>query len=305
MCPQEKGRERGFLKRMPFEVFSKIVDDAMQYGPTAISLHGSGEATVHPQLPKFVQFAASKGLHTSIFTNGFRLTGSMFKELNESGLSLATVSIVGHDRAAYTKWMGADNSARVMANLLECRQIMREQPNGLVFHTRHLICDAANVQEEVDDYRRNWVEPLECKSEIWLMHNWSGLYGNVPYARSKLAGTPMRRTCGRPFAPTLEVRAGGPGVHIGAVVPCPFVLGRDSEAVLGTLDTQTVAEVLNGPTYEQLRQMHRAGRWDEVSYCKGCDQLYEVPESLVWTNIDGRFYGQSKTSSVVYSAFSK
>jgi len=135
------------------------------------------------------------------------------------------------------------------------------------------------------------------------MHNWSGLYGDVPYERQGLTHAPVRRTCGRPFAPTLEVRAGGPGSHTGAVVPCPFVLGRDSEAVLGTLDTHSVAEVLNGPTYEHLRQMHREGRWDEVSYCRGCDQLYDVPESLVWTNIEDRFYGQSKTSTVVYSKF--
>ncbi len=303
MCPQRRGRERDFLKRMPFEVFRKIVDDAMQYGPEAISLHGSGEAMMHPQLLKFVRFAASRGLRVSIFTNGSRLSGSLFRELGDAGMSLVTISIVGHDRTLYAKWMGADNSAQMMANLRECRKIMSERPGGPVFHTRHLICDAGHVEEEVGGYRRNWIEPLDCRSEIWLMHNWSGSYETAQYARSELTRVPTRRTCGRPFAPTLEVRAGGPGVHTGAVVPCPFVLGRDSEAVLGTLDTQTIAEALTSPAYEQLRQMHREDRWDEVSYCRGCDQLYEVPEALVWTNIRGRFYGQSKTANFDYREF--
>ena len=33
---------------------------------------------------------------------------------------------------------------------------------------------------------------------------------------------------------------------------------------------------------------------DNIPYCANCDQLYNIPESLVWTNIGGRKYGQSK-----------
>ena len=303
MCPQDGGRERDFLKKMSFDVFTKIVDDAMQYGPEAISLHGSGEATMHPELIRFVRYAADKGLHVSIFTNGLRLDGQLFQRLSDAGMALATVSVVGATREAYARWMNTDSSGRVFSNLQECREIMESAPGGMQFHLRHLICDAGRVEEEIAEYRYNWVDPLGCKAEIWLMHNWSGLYEEAPYDRRLKASIPSRRTCGRPFAPTLEVRAGGPGEHAGAVVPCPFVLGRDSEAVLGTLDTQTIAEVISGDAMEQLRQKHRDGRWDDVSYCKGCDQLFEVTESLVWTNIEGRFYGQSKTSSVVYPEF--
>ena len=103
-----------------------------------------------------------------------------------------------------------------------------------------------------------------------------------------------RRTCGRPRAPYLNVRAGGIEGRSAAVVPCCFVLGRDEQAVLGHLDAQSIEEVLSSPAYEELRRKHDAGDFDSIPYCKDCDQLYDLPESLVWTNIPGKAYGQSK-----------
>ena len=39
---------------------------------------------------------------------------------------------------------------------------------------------------------------------------------------------------------------------------------------------------------------HKEERFDDIPYCKDCDQLYHVPESLVWTNMKNRKYKQSK-----------
>jgi len=75
-----------------------------------------------------------------------------------------------------------------------------------------------------------------------------------------------------------------------------MVLGKDSRAVLGHLDNQTISEVLKGPKYSELRKAHTKQNFSAISYCANCDQLYEIPDSLVWTDIKGREYGQSKIS---------
>jgi len=92
----------------------------------------------------------------------------------------------------------------------------------------------------------------------------------------------------------LQVRAGGLDGHTGAVVACCMVLGKDTTAVLGHLDDQSIKEVVAGKAYDKLRRAHREGRFEDISYCKDCDQLLDFPEALVWSNIPGRFYGQSK-----------
>jgi len=79
-----------------------------------------------------------------------------------------------------------------------------------------------------------------------------------------------------------------------AVVACCMVLGKDSSAVLGHLDSETIKEVVAGPAFTELRDAHKEGRFGDISYCKDCDQLYNLPNSLVWSNIPGRDYGQSK-----------
>jgi hypothetical protein len=137
------------------------------------------------------------------------------------------------------------------------------------------------------------------------MHNWSGEYEEgVPYHRDTITLTKTQRSCGRPYSPLLEVRAGGIDGHAGAVVACCMVLGHDSEAVLGHLDHQTVAEVVKGDRFSELRSAHADKRFGDISYCKDCDQLYDVPDALVWSNIPGRKYGESKiTDGLDHRAF--
>jgi organic radical activating enzyme len=317
MCPQSKemgGRERDFLKTLPYDIFEKVVLDAMQYGLEAVSLHGSGEPTSHRKLVEMVAFLKKHKLHASFFTNGLRLDGDLFERLVVAGIDLVTVSIVGADRETYKKWMNKDAFDHVIANLHECKDVMERYPDGGKFHTRHLITSSDKnpdgtplskaewddvVRREVDLYQSNISNPLDCFAEIWMMHNWSGDFEST-YDRLSHATSKKLRSCGRPFAETLEVRAGGLNGHYAAVVPCPFVLGKDSQAVLGHLDTQTIAEVMSDQPLIQLRRAHLEERFEEIPYCKGCDMLVDDQEVLAWSNITGRYVGQSKTSTVDY-----
>ena len=141
MCPQASGREKPFLKKLPYDVYQKIILDALQYGPESVSLHGSGEPTLHSDLAKMVKFASDKGLHTSFFTHGARLTGELFNELADAGLDLATVSVVGYNPEEYLRWMNKGNFNRVLENLMECREVMDRRKDKTQFHTRHLVTD--------------------------------------------------------------------------------------------------------------------------------------------------------------------
>jgi organic radical activating enzyme len=294
-CPQaNNGREKNFRKIMPFPLIKKVLDDARQYGVESVSLHGSGEPTLHKELPAIVRYVREQGFRPSFFTNGERLTPALFREVAEAGLDLVTVSMIGYNREMYKKWMSTDRFDQVYKNLEGCLEIKRTLGLKTQIHTRHLILDANNSEYEVGEYKRNVIDALPgLMTEIWLMHSWDGTF-DAPYKRGDLT-TATRRTCGRPFAPYLEVRAGGNWGKQGAVVPCPFILGKDSTAVLGHLEDQTIAEVVRGEPYRKLREAHLKGDFDSIPYCKGCDQLLEVPEALVWTNIPGRTYGQGKT----------
>ena len=113
------------------------------------------------------------------------------------------------------------------------------------------------------------------------MHNWSGNFSN-PNPRVKSS----RKSCGRPFAPEITIRAGGSVGKTSAMVPCCQTLGPPNEekSILGHLDTQSFEEVYFGEKYNELRKAHTDGEFDKIDYCKDCDFLYEDPEVLVWSN---------------------
>lgn len=291
MCPQAEGRERDYLKKIPVEVFKKVVDDGLQYGLEVVSLQGSGEPTLHPQMAEFARYVKSKGLKCISLTNGLLLSPKLSEDLIRSGLDTLRVSAIGYDRETYHKWMSQDAFERVREQVIRFREIRDRLGAKTELTLYHLVLNADDKDREVELYRRNWVEHCGVPGEIWMMHNWGGTYeAGIPYHRAHGA----KRSCGRPRSPYLTVRAGGTGGHTGTVVPCCFVLGQDSKAELGHLDTQSIAEVVAGPAYESLRRLHDAHDFDAIDYCKNCDQLYDAPESLVWSNIPDKKYGQSK-----------
>jgi uncharacterized Fe-S cluster-containing radical SAM superfamily protein len=290
MCPQSTGRHKGFLKKIPYDVFAKVVEDGRRHGCQVVSLHGSGEATLHPEMPRFVRLVKDLGMQCITVTNGYRLDERLSRALIEAGLDTIRVSGIGYDRETYLQWMKTDAFDLVRENVIRYRKLNEDMGGKSGIRLYHLVLDPRQMEREVELYRRNWVDHCGVEAEIWMMHNWAGAYEDIPYTRR----AERRRTCGRPRAPYLNVRAGGLDGHSAAVVPCCFVLGRDEQAVLGHLDTQSIDEVLSSPAYEELRSKHDSGDFDAVPYCKDCDQLYDVPESLVWTNIPGKAYGQSK-----------
>ena len=163
---------------------------------------------------------------------------------------------------------------------LESKYI-QETKSNCKLATYHLVTDNSKLRYEVDQYKSNVINKTNVLSYIWKMHNWSGNYENKN-ARKKTE----RRSCGRPNAPELTVRAGGETNRPAAVVPCCQTLGPPNEAksILGHLDNNTFEEVYFGEKFQELRKAHDEKDFDKIDYCKDCDFLYDDPEILIWTN---------------------
>ena len=295
MCPQgfEGGREKEFKKVLKWDNFVKIVDNAMEHGVESVSIHGGGEPTLNKDFIKSIKYIKDRNLKCVSFSNGYTLNDKLIEEIANSGLDVFRISCIGYDSETYHKWMPSKSKKDTSDRYLTVRENVRKlveacEGTNTEIHANHLIIDMKQKDYEVEQYIKNWVDITRTKSEIWMMHNWSGEYVEV-YSRRK----DKRRTCGRPMASMLQVRAGGLEKRQGAVVACCMVLGNDKEATLGHLDTQTIQEVLDGDKYKELVKAHEEERFDDISYCKNCDQLWNVPESLIWTNIEDVKYNHS------------
>ncbi len=273
MCPQRNGRG-SFDVPMSFTDYCRVLDECIDMGLCVVQLDGSGEATLCDDLPKYIEYASNKGIKVQIYSNGFRMRDQFMKDCVDAGLSLFRFSVIGYNQEKYLEYTGVDNFDTVLQNIKSMMEYIDEVKSDCVVSSYHLILDDVI---EVELYKQNIIDKMGCKSEIWKMHNWSGSVDiNVRQGE--------KRSCGRPFAPEITIRAGGINGHKLAVTPCCQTSGRDEIAVLGHCDSNTVKECYNSPLYNWLRRMHEEKRFDEIDICKDCDFLYDDPTVLVWTN---------------------
>jgi radical SAM protein with 4Fe4S-binding SPASM domain len=279
MCPQSTGRGSNWTRKMPLELFEKILDDIVpKYGHPIINLEGSGEPTMAKDLPKYVEACTKRGLKSFMYCNGTFLRGQFMRDTIDAGLSFVRFSCIGYNQELYKKWMSQDRFEFVKENAMETQMYIQQTQSDCEVSSYHLITDNTQVEFEVEQYRKNWIDPIGCIGYIWKMHNWSGNY-DPAYKR-----TGKKRTCGRPFAPEITIRAGGINGMQGAVTPCCQTMGPPNEdlSVLGHFQNQSFDEIWYGEEYNKLRKAHEMEDWPE--YCKNCDFLYEDPEVLVWSN---------------------
>ena len=279
--------------------FEKIVEELSDKGLNVVNLEGSGEPTLNNDLYKYIEIVKKYKARPFIYTNGLKLKNDFMKKCVDSGLALVRFSIIGYNQLKYIQWMNQDSFNQVKQNAIEMKEYISNTNSECIVASYHLILDNENQDYEVEQYKKNFIEPVGSFAEIWKMHNWSGVYNSTYKRRGE------KRTCGRPFSPDITIRAGGTNNTKLTLAPCCQTLGRDDEADLGSIDGKTIEEVWNGERYKWLRQMHSEQRFDEVSFCKDCDFLYEDNEVLVWKNNDLVMLNKLKGTKFTLNDFKK
>ena len=271
MCPQASGRGSDWTRKMPITLFEKILDELP--GQPLIQLEGSGEPTLAKDLPHYVAACKKRGLKSYMFTNGAEFKGDFMKAVVDAGLDFVRFSCIGYDQGKYWKWMNVNNFDLVKENAAAAKEY------GIDVSSYHLILDNTQIDYEVEQYRKNFIDDIGITGYIWKMHNWSGNWSPEYDRTSK-----KKKTCGRPFANEITIRAGGIDGLRGAVTPCCQTMGppNESKSVLGHMSIQSFEDIWYGDEYNNLRKAHEMEEWPE--YCQNCDFLIDDPEVLVWTN---------------------
>ena len=283
MCPQSNpGRGKNFTRKMNIKEFERILDMIVpKYGNPIINLEGSGEPTMAKDLYDYVHAVKKRGLKCYMYCNGANLRGEFMKKVIDAGIDFIRFSIIGYNKEVYKKWMNIDNFDLIIQNINEASSYIKQSGSKCQLSTYHLVTDNNKASYEVSEYKKNVINKTNSLAYIWKMHNWSGNYENKNERKKT-----ERRSCGRPNAPELTVRAGGAKGRTAAIVPCCQTLGPPNEekSILGHLDENTFEEVYFGEKFEKLRNFHNQKKFDEIEYCKDCDFLYEDPEILIWSN---------------------
>jgi hypothetical protein len=81
---------------MDFELFKKIIDEAVKYNLYSIRISHRGEAFMHPEVIDFIRYAKNSGIkEVASLSNILALTPALFEQAMQAGLDWLTISFDG------------------------------------------------------------------------------------------------------------------------------------------------------------------------------------------------------------------
>lgn len=122
MCPQSDTRAFHSYKKgfMDDTLFKSIIDQISTNENTKdaiVGFHITGEPTLHPSIPYFAQYTASKGMHIRLNTNATKLTPELSEKLVTSGLQEIVFSFEGFNKKEYERIRVGANYEETLSNI--------------------------------------------------------------------------------------------------------------------------------------------------------------------------------------------
>ena len=106
---QSTGLNLGTKKRMPLELFKKIINEAEEHRTRAINFGAGTEPLMNPHIPEMIEYSRNHGfIDIRIITNGHLLTLDKTKELFDAGLTYLSVSVDAYTQRTYKRLRGVD-----------------------------------------------------------------------------------------------------------------------------------------------------------------------------------------------------
>ena len=126
MCFQSDesfSKEKSFLGRMPFELYTRIVDEMAAHGCDALVLASRGEPTLHPRFADMLAYAAPRILDVKVNTNATRLDEALCHRILEAEPNVLVFSIDSAVPAQYEEIRKGAHFQHVLQNVERFRDI--------------------------------------------------------------------------------------------------------------------------------------------------------------------------------------
>jgi radical SAM protein with 4Fe4S-binding SPASM domain len=215
-----------------------------------------GESLLHPQFLDFVEEAKAAGIRpVDLTTNAMSLTEDMMRRLLLAPIDVIDVSLDAYSREAYEKIRKRGKFNKVTANL----QRLVELRDQLGSPTRLMtsIIRQKEALDEIDAFTAYWGQYVDEVLVRGLNTDLGIVNASETYFRDDLTRWPCPQ-----FWKRVTINQNG---DIRFCVEDWFNRG-----VVANVRDHSIREVWTSPVYQRFRELHRSGRWNEMSLCRPC-----------------------------------
>ena len=247
-------------KMMPWNIFTKVIDEAAARGCDAVVFAGRGEPTLNRLFLKMIRYCHEKGILDIKFnTNAMTLTEDKVRELLSLDAFLTVVfSVDAGDKKVFEE-IRIRSDFNPMENIQRFNKIRREEFPDSPVRTR-VNMTIFRKDQDVEKARQLW-EPLvdEFSARNANSEQAGSVYQENP------DGTPLN------VEPGKVCRALFTRVYVwadGVVNPCES--DYRSHLQFGNVLQESLQDLWSGPKMTSLREAHLAGKKNSCYPCNGC-----------------------------------
>ncbi len=243
-----------------FDLFKKIVDQALSMKVEMLILHSWGEPLLHPQIIEMIEYADLKCIPTWMSTNATLLDEKMSKRILRSGLRGLVFSIDGATAKTYESIRKGANY-KVTVNNIKRFLKLRKEMNVKIMNTIQMIKMEEN-KHEVTDFIKIW-SPYDINILIKPLVDWHGT--NIDPNR------PANFICDKPWF-WMKIQSSG------SVVPCGH-FSRE-EHMLGNASQDKLINIWKNSSYTKFRTK-MCKSWRNIDVCSTCKYKPPRPHNFM------------------------
>jgi len=276
MCP--RSRMTRPLGLMDFQLYRRIIDQIRPYANNYVCLHGFGDSLLHPQIGRFISYAAEKGFKTTLSTNPSSLQERVIRILFDSGLYRLIIALDGTNPLTYRYLRGprADYH-EALQNIHLLLKTKLEEGRRLPLIEISMI-RMKETDAEVEHFKRLWKRPGVDHVFIKTFKTWDGSQPEImEMAEGSQYSSAFRNP--RPY-PCFRLWLVMSVLWDGRVVPCCY--DYDAKCVLGNLQEQTLLQIWNGDRLREIRRHALANDYSQNPLCRHCREREGAPTSRLY-----------------------
>lgn len=263
-CPRKTmTRKKGIME---MGLFKKIVDECAQLRVRYAILQMFGEPFMDPSLLEKARYVKSKGLKSSLYTNGSLITAEKASAMVAEDLfDHMVVSIDGVDVEEYRRNRPKLKLQEVEENfdrLLRERQAAGKKWPSLNVHCTHLSGRDYSVQA----FMAKWQGRAD-RVTVTPTHTWAGQLPGIPPAGNGERKFPCFLLWYQTYI-----------LWDGSVTYCS--VDFDARNVIGNVRNQTLQSIWEGNFMQTIRNKHLEGGMNEYPLCREC--AYSLHDKTWW-----------------------
>ena len=259
-------RKQGF---MDLGLFKSIVDQISF--AEVIFPYFLGEPLLHKDIYEMIRYCKSKGLYTSISTDGNLLNEDNCKKIVEAKLDHLQISLNSTNKSGYEAIDPKGDFQAVLENIDRFLSINKGRVDFYV-SILNMKCGVKDWQAFVKAWRK---KGLEVRFKFFV--DWNA---NDPSIQ-EFGSFPARRR--KDVYPCDWLWQQFHVLWDGRVIPCCF--DYDGTQILGDVNVDSIKSIWNGRAYTDMRRAH-LNDGAAISLCSGCNrrrkQFYEIPFHVIF-----------------------